>query len=69
MGGLDWIGWVSPGGGMYRAPYGANKEDDDDDDERVGGKSLDKEEIDNNRRGVSYALHLRSHRSHCVTRK
>ena len=21
---LDWIGWVSPGGGMYRAPYGAN---------------------------------------------
>ena len=22
---LDWIGWVSPGGVRYRAPYGANK--------------------------------------------
>ena len=21
-----WIGWKSPGGGMYRAPYGANKQ-------------------------------------------
>ena len=23
--GLDWMDWISPGGGMYRAPYGANK--------------------------------------------
>ena len=22
---LDWIGWKSPGGRRYRAPYGANK--------------------------------------------
>ena len=21
---VGWIGWKSPGGGMYRAPYGAN---------------------------------------------
>ena len=25
MGGLDWMDWKSLGGGMYRAPYGANK--------------------------------------------
>ena len=43
--------------------------DEDDDEREVGGKILDKEERDNNRRGVSYALHLRSHRSHCVTSK
>ena len=22
---VDWTGWKSPGGGMYRAPHGANK--------------------------------------------
>ena len=37
--GLDgWIGWKSPGGGMYRAPYGANnveyKYEDCNDEER-----------------------------------
>ena len=24
-----WIGWKSPGGGMYRAPYGANNQQTD----------------------------------------
>ena len=22
---MGWLDWISPGGGMYRAPYGANK--------------------------------------------
>ena len=26
-------GWKSPGGGMYRAPYGANNDDDDEEEE------------------------------------
>ena len=32
---FGWVDWISPGGGMYRAPYGAISIKDDNDDVRA----------------------------------
>ena len=44
MGGLDWMDWISPGGGMYRAPYGANNLRYEHDSQRAENLSVRNED-------------------------